>query len=350
MSSERPEIRPLRFAIDTMEITFAGTLDPIAGDALEPAKKRAQVSDTPEPITIGGVEFMLQPKGRPRYGYVLRSEHLLVSMNTGAVYPQMIVRLLSEGLVAKGAEALSRQARTVGAHFGLMPLGVSRLDMALDFQGWAPTFEEMQNVLCLSPFRPVYPSTDRPETFQFGKRDVVVRLYNKSREILVKHKEWWRFVWRTIPNYIEAEDVWRIEVQLRTNALRALSARSVEVAISGADLRFDWALDEFCSLRLPSETDSNKRRWREHPLWSELRRSVWCGGDLIGRVRPAKVLVEYTRLVSRQLGLIASAGATIESDDYWHVARVLTTDAEALMREREVEFAKLVEKRRRDAV
>jgi hypothetical protein len=338
-------ITSLRCEIDTLEATFDGEIDPIALLSIQNAKHRAQESGDPVPIMLGGQELYVSPKGGGLWSYSMRNSDLLVWLSSARNIPSMKVKLGAYPLAERGALAVWKDARELGEALGMSPLNCTRADVAADFQGWTPTFEEMRHIVCPASFRPVYPSADNPETFQIGKGDSVVRVYDKSKEIRVSKKLWWQLAWRRCHNYREGEPVWRAEVQVRGPVLRQLGLRSVEAVIENANGVFEYGM-EWCSLRTPT-ADTNPSRWPVHPYWAHLIRT-FMPGDPLTIVRPARTLLEYDAGVKRFLGLVASVGASIGSDDYWHVAEILSSDAKQHMEEElQTTFPDLVEKRRR---
>jgi hypothetical protein len=227
---------------------------------------------------------------------------------------------------------------------GLSPLNLTRIDVAVDFQGWAPTFEEMQNVVCKSSFRPVYPNTFSPETFQFGKGNVVLRVYDKTKEIAVKNHLWWHNVWQ-LCGYDPALPVWRAEVQLRSAALKEMNMRHVDTALANIYGLYTYGLD-WCSLRLPA-ADSNLRRAPEHPAWIDLREK-FAPAHSLGRIRPVTQCLDYDAAVARISGLFASAAVAAEIQDYDEVCEALKLDVRRyLHNQREISWEEFLEDKRR---
>ena len=176
-------IRVVWSGVDTLEASFRGKLAENTVVALEAAKTRAQEQDLPEPFRVGNVELLVSGGGLKPWRYLLKHEDLHLRLSSVREIPTVSARLLASGLVAYGHEPLYRMAADLAQELGARPDGLSRLDLAADFQGFEPTVAEMESIVCPASFRPIYPSLQHPETFQFGKGDIVVRLYNKSREL-----------------------------------------------------------------------------------------------------------------------------------------------------------------------
>lgn len=338
-------ITPLRCGVDTLEATFAGELSEEIVEELERRKKLAQATGETNELLLAGMTFHMSPKGGGFWAYSMRNDEMIVQLGTAKNLPPMKVHLLARGLAEVGVSKLWSKAREIADELGLKFQNCTRVDVALDFQGDFLTFEESLNITCDAPFRPVYPNTVQPETYQFGKGDIVVRLYRKSIEIAAKGKEWWVFVWRLCDGYQEGEPVHRAEVQLRGKVLREYGMHSVEEVIDSLPELFAAGL-EWCSLRVPTD-DSNKSRWPEDPRWTALR-TAFNPSRALGRVRPAQAIIEYDKAVKRMVALIVYAGVAVDSTDYWSLAQALTTDAEQLIeRGMETDLATLVEKKRK---
>ncbi len=336
-------ITPLRCGVDTLEATFAGILEPEFVEELDRRKKLAQQQNQANTILLNESEFHLLPKGASLWPFVVRNDQLLIRFGTAANIPAMSVRMLAEGLAGRGIAALWCEVRRIADDLGLIFQNCSRIDIALDFQGEWFTHGDMLNVVCPASFRPVYPNTTNPETFQFGKGDIVVRVYNKSVEIVANKHQWWVFVWRLCDGYIEGEPVYRVEVQLRSKVLKELGFFSVERLIEELPELFAYGLG-WCSLRMPTE-DTNHRRRPEDSRWTALR-TAFSPSRALGRVRPVTTIIGYDACVKRFVSLLTSVGATVDSVDFWHLCKAITTDAEQLIEhEMETTFEALVEKK-----
>lgn len=338
-------VKPLRCAIDTLEATFQGELSEELAKELQNKKLMAQATESPQPILLGDQEYFVGPKGQGLWPWVASNSNAMLRFGNAKHLPPLSVKLRAEGLASKGAEALWNQVRTMAGLLGLSPRNCTRLDVAVDFQGWAPTLDEMRHAVCPASYRPIFPNLEHPETFQFGKGDVVVRVYDKTEEIKANSHEWWKLVWRACEGYDPALPVWRVEVQLRSAALREVGCSDVFEAIANQHGVFEFGLD-WCSIKEPT-ADTNPSRWPDHPAWAYLRR-YYMPGQPLGRVKPAKTLADYDRAVKRYLTLVVSVGASVGSQDYWRMTEILSTDAEIrIERELDTTFAELVEKKRR---
>ncbi|MHB8868726.1 MAG: hypothetical protein ACYC6T_05865 [Thermoleophilia bacterium] len=336
-------IRVVFTGVDTLEASFRGDLSAELVDTLEAAKRRAQEEELGQPLTVGHVEFLVGPAGLKPWSYLLAAEDLHLRLSLAASIPTISARLLSLGLVACGHENLYGLAADLAEELGARPDGLSRLDLAVDFQGFVPTVAEMGHVVCNASFRPIYPNLENPETFQFGRGDIVVRVYNKTRELAQSGKSWFRTVWRQSEGYEESEDVWRFEVQLRRPALRALGSLAAPDAFARLDGLLGYAL-RWCSLRTPD--GANRSRWPVHAAWEELGQAAFAG-EPCPRVRPESYVASFRRTVPQALGLLVSGAAHLRVWDFDLALGLWKREMTDYIRRSDKDFATRVRERRR---
>lgn len=339
-------MRIIRACVDTLEHTFAGDLTEEMASHLDALKVLAQTHECPEPITLGGQEFFVSEQGVRRYRWLVRNEHFVLMLRAGGAGATMVAKISAWGLAEKGVEALWEELLAVTEGLGLTPLNLSRLDLAVDFQGWSPTFEEMRNVRSRSTYRPVIPNVDNPETFYFGKDPKMLRVYNKTVQIQAKGKLWWQTVWRSTGLWDETSDVWRAELELRSEVLKELSCRSMAVALPRLASVYSWGLSE-TSLGCPND-DSNRARWPEDERWTMLRESFGMPEPL-SRVRPFSKLLDHGKASARYVGVMTSLGASLGISDYDELARILYDGGLGYLDLQGKDFADAVEVKRRRA-
>lgn len=337
-------ITVLASGIDTMEASYPGTVSDTFLGELEVLRSRAQELDTPQPYPIEDFDFSVQPHGLKAFRYLLTCPEAHVRIARGERLPSAFIRLSAYGLALHGARPLY-DALTLGLAdaLGLSGSRLSRLDVAIDFQGFAPTDLAGTRFICPAEFRPIYPNAEKPETYQFGKGNIVVRLYNKTREIVVSGKTWVRAGWEVNPAYDPSLDVWRLEVQLRRQALRELGCPTPEDAFERLDELTSHGLS-WCDLRTigPGSSDT----WERHPIWRTLAETV-CGNapPLLRTVHQSK-LSGFERSANAILGYCVSAGARLNLTDFDMLWPVIEEAVRVRMGSPE-EFAAACDRRRR---
>jgi hypothetical protein len=337
-------MRVLWSGIDTLEAFFRGNLREGLAEKLQQAKEQAQAEEMSVPFQIGDQLLFVAPTGVKPWAWLLTSEDLHLRLSASRKVPTASTRLTARGLVTQGHEALYDLAASLAGQFGARTEGgLSRLDLAVDFQGFEPTLAEMEAVVCSASFRPVYPNLKKPETFQFGKGDIVVRIYNKTKELAKSGKTWLEAVWYEHPDYDPTEAVWRFEVQYRRKMLKQLCCTQVADAFAHLSGLLGYAL-YWCELRVPE--GENRTRWAVDPRWDELRAATFAGKPL-PRVKEEARAVSFAQVAPQVVGLLVSgaAGAGI-----WELEEAFTVcerEANRYLVRKGKTFTDLVAERRR---
>jgi hypothetical protein len=168
---------------------------------------------------------------------------------------------------------------------------VSRVDLAVDFQGWLPSLEDDGRFVTRAADRAMHKQRRAFTGFMFGRGVLAARLYDKTLEILRSGKPWFRQVWARTPGFDPSAPVWRLEFQVKREALRAMKATDgtgepVALGTWPDVLEHSRALWRFLSsrwlaLRLP-RTKSTRQRLA--PEWEALHAcgfacGTWAGTD-----------------------------------------------------------------------
>jgi hypothetical protein len=338
----------LWYGIDTVEASFRAQLDPERVEQLEQLKTTAQSKNCPEPVTIGGFEFLVQEKGLRTYPYLLKNEDFHIRVAPEAKGPQLSLRGTSEGLMTYGVDCLYDMMRKATVDLGMfMEAGLSRLDVTVDFQGFAPTREDDENFVCRAKFRNLIFNGQQLQTLQFGKGLRVVRLYDKSAELLSSGKTWLPAVWRRSNKaYNPEEPVWRFEFQLRREALRELGCESAQTAFDNLERLLATGLD-WCSLRVPHGV--TRSRWLVDPRWEELKQAT-LALDPLPRLKKEPNLGNVDPLLGMIKGCVVSIAAKTGETNYETAWANIGDMIDARLEQKGESFPALVEERRRRLV
>lgn len=338
----------LRCCVDTLEVSLQGKLS----DGLEAELDRLKVAaqDAGIPQLFADSRLCVEDKafGMWRWRLTCADYAIMLARPSAASkhIPNGRIRFSAFGLSTRKhselvAEALE-QLKLLGDYF---ERNVARLDVCVDVQGWMPTYDEMLGVSCPAAYRGLHLNGNTVQTFQYGKGDVVVRVYDKTAEIAHSHKTWMRGVWGVCDGYEPGEPVTRIEVQIKTKALSELAISTVAQAFEHAGDALSWALGEWCNLRVPNG-DKKVTRWPEHPIWTEVRHALPSSRHL-ERVRAKCQLMLVEEAAKRLPGLAAVVGATYLEDNYIKCVQALSDLAEIRMNEDDIVFADLVAAKRK---
>ena len=267
----RGAFRRLLAGLDTVQVAYylrphIGAQLSFAALMLEKERLRASKSRGGSVVAIGQFEFLLQSYGS-KSGYALVLDHPDFTVECGEFNnPAFFVTYRSKALWQKGARALHAGFLAWAESVGLWivkPETLSRVDFAFDYWIAEPDFTT-DSVVSLSAKDAQYRGDRQVQTIQFGKGDVVLRIYNKVVEIEEQSDKVWLFqLWG------ETENVWRIEWQIRKDVLRRFDLRTFGDLFDAYGDALRWLADEHDSLRIPT-SDTNRSRWPIHPLWADL--------------------------------------------------------------------------------
>jgi len=295
-------IRPYRHGVDSLYLSFPGAIEQELALYLQECKVKAQASNehviAMAGIGIGDHQFVVLPRGRGRFAFVLEDNWFSIQLanGTGGQLPLALVQVRSEYLTAVGPEEAIRVITDLIGGMGRVdgPPRISRLDLYADF-GTAFALADFpgSHWVKRSKKRSIHEECDEITGISFGSgNEVSARLYDKTRELLKSGKDYLKPLW-TSEGWDGQEPVWRMEFQIRREGLpEAMKGPAAEVlGLSGNLWRYlctDWL-----RLALPSESDDTRSRWPTHPLWEDLSR-LWD----IDPEAPPLTRVEKTRVPS----------------------------------------------------
>lgn len=339
-------LKVLRAGLDTVEVSFRGELSEETIAAFDEAKLRAQGADGPYPVSIGVVELMMMPSAFGRWRWHLRDPRFSIVAKPKAARGSVVLqaRFSALGLTNEHPDMLWLLIRTLVESLGdVKELCVSRADVCADVQGWVPSEGEMKNVVCPASYRATHGTEAGAQTFVFGKKKLL-RIYDKRAEIVVSKKYWLHNVWEICEGYEAESPVWRVEFQAPRETLKELGIHTTSQLLANPGALLDYGLT-WANLRVP-RADATKTRWEEDPRWTTLREAVFGGVPLQRRVRVPE-LMSLDKTKRRLVGLVATAGAYFESDDYWSVLQRLSYIVYAMIENEGIDLTELVEDKRR---
>jgi len=305
-------VRVLWSGVDTLEASFRGHLWEGVCGWLDELKTFAQVADHPQRFTGFDELFVVSPSGLKPWKWVVAGEDMHLRLSDARNVPTASVRLSSLGLAFYGVEALYRIAEQHVSELGyLRSSGISRLDLFADVQGFEPDVAVMEGVACPAVYRGTHSAGSLVQTFQYGKGEIVARVYNKTAEIATSGKSWLRAVWASCEGYDPEADVWRIEFQLRRNFLKTSIGCETDTVLSR---RGDLWLSglKWCELRIPQ--GANKSRWVVHPAWETLA-ALEPGSSPHPRIKALSYVESFESVVPQVAGLLVSACSAVGMDN-----------------------------------
>ncbi|MEM1192362.1 MAG: hypothetical protein AAGH42_03095 [Pseudomonadota bacterium] len=271
----KPDV-PFRFLTSGIDSLYVCYPFDIAASSLELDTldyQKALLKDDPSrhvyPVALGGVHFGLLTNGAFPYRWVLANRKMTWKL-ARAMQPSVQVEFSSVGLWHEGANALHHQVQTIARAekmVAVAPDGVSRVDYAFDYH--IPYWDfSIANMVSRARKDSQYRAGETLQTLTFGRGDIVVRVYDKSAEIVEKSgKAWLHDIWGV------KDHVWRIEFQWRREALKRFGIRTMADLQSGIGDALRDVASRHTTMRLPGG-DSNKSRWPLHPLWQDLLQRI----------------------------------------------------------------------------
>jgi len=341
----------LAAGVDTIHASAAGSLK--QGLQQELTELRAQAGETGLALDLGANPegFILQPHGWRGYPLWLRSARIELMLGAADPFPPAFVQWHSPYLHAYGVERAVSMVEgwlDVAVMEVRAPLGVSRLDLYCDFQGWVPAVGDLDRFSCRATRRSLFEVPRQTHLvgrrfsgFTFGKGDVVCRIYDKTLLMVSRGEHWQEEVWVDRDPEVP---VWRLEFQLRRRALRRFSLETLKQALDARQSLWEY-LTDWISLREPG-VDGNRSRWKEASCWSALR-SAQLGSPASPLVPARRREASQERLVRGFVGYATSLGAVGPEQDMDEFLRWAGAMSARYLRDTGRDFSELVESKRR---
>jgi hypothetical protein len=326
--------------IDSIWLNVYGEFSEDQMVLLDWAKEQAQHSPirkdlAPLPPFLGE-NLLIEPKGKPRYDYVVGSDDLTVQLKGpgGLPVPPMVIRISSQCLWRLGGGGWSAIEAAV-AWAGLVfadgcTVKVSHYHECADLQGWVPSVAELGGVVKRADTLDVHLAEgegyqedgiqyrlargDALQGVSAGRSNRLrMSIYDKTKEIRKSGKEWFRGVWQQNPDYDSSLPVWRVEPQYGRELLHKHNIETLDDLRAHQAALYRYALGWF-SWRQRQDSDADHpQRWPLIPAWTALLAARGASAPLpVARVvRPVLV-----RLAQAQCGYVSTFMAlTGETDD-----------------------------------
>ncbi len=284
--SDNDGTKILRSGIDSLYVSYGGTLHPKIEKKLEQCKNYAQSTDLDEQakavIYLVDHNFMVKPTGKGKYAYVIVDNwfHIQIARSTTTQIPMVYIQVSSELLTGSDVStiiiSLNNLVHTIGKDYG--SASISRVDVCTDFttdidldslprSAWVSRCDKFN----------AYFERKQLTGFVFGEGGPIsCRLYNKTVEIKKSKKTFLEPIWQKA-GWDGTSDVWRLEFQYRRDVLRELLILKANNLVDILSPLWIYSTKEWLKLTLPSDTDSTQSRWPLHPLWLKLTAASWAG-------------------------------------------------------------------------
>ena len=295
---------------------------------------------------------LILPSGKPpMYAFHLQTAdfHLFIARRQKAdKYPIVFVSLLARSLWLRGIKAAVENVEAfitkLGGHVDRIQ--VSRVDLAADFViPGGLTLEFLLGCrVSQSSKHSHHVDGTTLETFYVGSTTVPIlcRIYDKSKEILKDGLKDWFFtdVWKRE----HCGDVWRVEFQLRRDALKEFNIDSPESLLDRASGMWAYLTDNWMSFRL--NDNENVSRRTVHLWWQAVQEVEQDFGGTLDVKR------EYAKggqagaewYVAHAAGCLVGFAARIHVDDFDSALGVIAAEVRQYWRQHDFEERVRVER------
>lgn len=319
------QIRVVATGVDTLEVHTTQPLQGAFVAQLEALKLQAAATLPGDPLptwTCAGRVFDVKRGGSKRGPLFLDCEGVMAlhlnphapdGLPTGSIEVRSRPLWQSIDIAAQDAEEVL-SVLTRGEHPDMQ---VSRVDVTVDWQGWAPERDLIDRFVCRARSDASYRKHRRHTGWSWGGGgSVLSRIYDKTCEVRGTEKEQWlREVWARSKDYVDGDDVWRGEFQTRREAIRELTPLGLAPGVlktwdgTREHVGSIWATlsEHWLCLRLSRTAQT---RQNMDPRWEKLRELAAAGFAAVLEV-PSKDLervqaeTEFTRTLDQLLAYTA---------------------------------------------
>lgn len=296
----------LRAAIDSLYLTFQGDLRESSNVRLKELKELAQStlqSDSSlAQYEINSHIFEVKGNGRNPYAFILvdANYRIEIAKIDAAFVPMAYCKISSELLTMVGSDRAVSELQAIISELGIIegPPSVSRADLCVDF-----TTEVPLNTLDEKEFVTKARSNDRHVVtrqfsgFSFGVGSPFsARLYDKTLQMICKNhpRPDLERLW-SAAGWSGNETVWRLEFQLRREALRGFCVVSYSDLVESLFGLWQYSTFDWLRHTIRSPADKTQSRWPTSPFWKTLQEAHWENAT---RQKLARVDVERGRIPS----------------------------------------------------
>lgn len=270
-------------------------------------------------VTICGMRFKVQWTKRGPYSVVLDNDCLNIALGNTAPWqssPSVYVQVKTAFIWSAGIDEAHRQTlRVVSDLYGQEPEReqVSRVDAFADTL-WPNRFYpvDAEKFVTKAKSKTVFYDGSNVSGFVFGKGNIMARVYNKALELRRSGKDWLYDLW----GVSQDSEVWRVEFQLRREALKELGIETFDDLMNASQSLWDYLTGKWLYARKAS------KKTRLVRFWERVQAAKFAGGDnsvpLIKRERMRSGMTE--KQAAAQIGGIVESYARGQEIDLYSTA------------------------------
>lgn len=314
IEQENPDNRILRCAVDSLYLSYKGELSIEMDDRLGERKESAQSDNDNEQstaqITIADHLFQVAGHGTPHFRYIINDDRFRIQISRGKKMPLAYVQISSELLTFKSIPVIEEELRLVVNSLGLVDgeASISRVDPCVDF---IPAYSlenfNARQWLTRARKKAAYWSGDDFTGWAIGAGGAIKsRTYDKVLEIIEESNKTYLFkVWELL-GWQPGQPVWRQEFEVKGAALKELKIATIPQLLDNLGGLWRYLTEDW--LRLTEMgSDSNKSRWKTHPLWTDIQAAIWTKTPQLAleRIR-SSALPKDDRIFPSAIGYVSS--------------------------------------------
>ncbi|MEW6182272.1 MAG: replication initiation factor [Bacillota bacterium] len=284
-------------------------------------KEEAQKTGKEIIIELNGVTLTVEPSGMPFYRYRLTCNDWIIGFSEKPVNinPDIKVRLISGFLWSYGYQGAYEKFLDWFDFFGVKILKskITRLDICADTDKVRFVESDREGFVTRAKSHCRHHVTEEHfegstfTGFSIGSgKPLLVRIYDKSKEIRKSGKEWFKDIWKD-KGWDGEKTVWRVEFQLKREVLKELGISSVEDVWGKEDALWSYLTTKW--LQLKKGSGKNVSRLPDKSKWKVIQKA-----EIIKEVSPLvreKVLEgDLKRLLDQGGGILLSIGALTKSN------------------------------------
>ncbi len=318
------DIPIVAYGVDTLIIGFMidAYRDTVDFEVLQEAKQKAgekMFNKLGYPVTWSGADFSMKASGGSGYEWILKNDDVMIRIakeaREGKVFPEVFVTFYSQYLWTEGIDGVvSKLTVWLNKWAVINGTKISRCDLCIDLAMSFPKVDITNEIVTRARNKveytlPIenYVSGRRSTGYKIGSGDLSARLYDKTNEIVVSQKEWFRDYWLE-KGWDGETPVMRCEFQYRRGFLKEMSVDSYEDLVNRMADIWRYCTYDWLQICYPGAI-TNQSRWKTKEYWQLIQGSYSLFGQAWGVLRYKVRNIKYTHLMQLIRGVMVSAGA-----------------------------------------
>ena len=275
----RPIEKILRWGVDSLYLSFTGTLHKEVEEKLTRLKLKAQSANPMEKAEAQWIEgdhaFEVKDKGAGLFPFVMEDACFRFSFSraTSTKLPMALVKLSSRYLSSVTPREGMLAAQSILNTMGLIDAepGVSRIDLFVDFV----SFQDMESWtrdawVTRAGSIHQYAEDSRFTGWTVGNGGpIMMRLYDKNLQIEKVGAQYLRSLWDQA-HWKDGEPVWRLEFEFKRELITRCGLVGFHAVMDQLNGLWAYAVTDWLRLCIPNPEDATRSRWPVHPLWAAL--------------------------------------------------------------------------------